>query len=63
MSHDIKSHSLTINTNLFKQINIYQMFDKIQMILMMKSEHFKQPHIGIELEISQPFSEAGRGVP
>ena len=44
MSHDIKSHpnSLVlkvlkvINTKLFKQININQMFDKIEMILMMK---------------------------
>ena len=32
----MKSHPLTINTNLFKQININQMFDKIQIILMMK---------------------------
>ena len=28
---------LTINVNLFKQRNINQMFDKIQMILMMKT--------------------------
>ena len=34
---DIKSHPLTININLFKQININQMFDKIQIILMMKT--------------------------
>ena len=33
----ILSHPLTINTNLFKQLNINQMFDKIQMILMMKT--------------------------
>ena len=37
MRYDIKNHPLTINKNLFKQININQMFDKIQMILMMKS--------------------------
>ena len=30
------SHPLTININLFNQININQMFDKIQMILMIK---------------------------
>ena len=36
-SYDIKSHSLTINVNLFKQLNVNQMFDKIQMILMMKT--------------------------
>ena len=34
---DIKSHPLTIDINLFKQININQMFDKIQIILMMKT--------------------------
>ena len=34
--NDIKSHPLTININLFEQPNINQMFDKIQMILMMK---------------------------
>ena len=34
---DVKSHLLTININLFKQLNINQMFDKIQMILMMKT--------------------------
>ena len=28
----MKSHPLTINTNLFKQININQMFDKIQIM-------------------------------
>ena len=32
----MKSHSLTININPFKQINMNQMFDKVQMILMMK---------------------------
>ena len=31
------SHPLTINIKLFKQININQMFDKIQMIVMMKT--------------------------
>ena len=36
-SYDIKSHPLTININFFKQININQIFDKIQMILMMKA--------------------------
>ena len=34
---DIKCHQLTININLFKQLNINQIFDKIQMILMMKT--------------------------
>ena len=44
-----------MNINLLKQLNINQMFDKIQMILMMKTtfqafqEHFKQPHIATEL--------------
>ena len=33
----INSHPLTININLFKQININQTFDKIQMILIMKT--------------------------
>ena len=37
LSYDIKSNPLTINIYLFKQININQMFDKIQMILMMKT--------------------------
>ena len=37
VSYDIKSHPLTININLFKQLNINQMFDKIQMILMIKT--------------------------
>ena len=36
LSCDIKNHPLIINMNLFKQLNINQMFDKIQMILMMK---------------------------
>ena len=36
MSYDIKSHPLTININLSKQLN-NQMFDKIQMILMIKA--------------------------
>ena len=31
----LKVTNLTININLFKQININQMFDKISMILMM----------------------------
>ena len=34
---DHSCHPLTININLFKQININQMFDKIQMILMMNA--------------------------
>ena len=33
----LNSDPLTININLFKQLNINQMFDKIQMILMMKT--------------------------
>ena len=37
LSYDIKYHPLTININLFKQIKINQMFDKIQMVLMMKT--------------------------
>ena len=49
--NDIKSHhQLTININLFKQIN-NQIFDKIQMILMMKmSISDNCMHIAIELE-------------
>ena len=37
MSYDIKNHPLTIDKNLFKQSNINQMFDKIKMILVMKT--------------------------
>ena len=37
MSYDIENHSLTTNINLFKQINIDPMFEKIQMILVMKT--------------------------
>ena len=36
LSYDVNCHPLTINISLFKQGNINQMFDKIQMILMMK---------------------------
>ena len=37
LSYDVKSHPLTININLFKQINLNQMFEKTQMFLMMKT--------------------------
>ena len=47
-SYGIKTHPLTININL---ANMNQMFDKIQMILMMKTSiSNNQPLIAIEQE-------------
>ena len=48
LSHDIKSHPLTININLFKQININQNVWQNPNDPDDESEHFKQPHIAIE---------------
>ena len=39
---------LTINIDLLKEINIKEMFDQIQMILMMKMSISNNPHIAIE---------------
>ena len=44
----IKSHLLTININLLKQLNINHMFDKKPNDPDDENEHFKQPHIAIE---------------